>query len=348
MSKKNRESHIEKQRGVAEPPQPAPANPETVINPASIISGGTTHVPSRPLTPEQARECDRLNLTLFTLRQARIEAQRAWFHDPRNPHKGDPGFDPDSPTALETYKRWAEVKSATTSPQQHQANGSTGPRTPEGKARSAQNAVRHGFASARVILDASEIEAYDDHLDAYRASFLPYNQAEADAVRRIADAQWRMDILKTAEATLVELEIEYECLVLTDHEKLARRESPWELRHYRTLSFIDITQERAWDLLHRYYADAAREYTRAFNVFRKLKELRGEEGLRESTLPPPEIQSIEPEPAAPAEPEMDEEVLQTQQVRNELPHRQSRQQQQPRQPQARGKSRRLNLGRLLR
>ncbi len=315
-----------------------PSNPET-INP---ITAGTTHVPTTPLTPEQARECDRLRLALFTLRQARIEAQRAWFQDPRNPHKGDPGYDPDNPTALETYKRWVEVKSATTSPHQQQANGSTGPRTPEGKARSAQNAIRHGFASARVILDASEVEAYDNHLDAYGASFLPCNQAEADAVRRIADAQWRMDILKTAEATLVELEIEYECIVLTDHEKLARRESPWELRHYRTLSFIDITQERAWDLLHRYYADAAREYTRAFTVFRKLKEMReGPPAPPLSEQSEPEIPITEPEPGEEPDVDNEEEIPQPQQVRNELP-RQRRQSPQP------GKSRRLNIGRLLR
>ena len=326
----NNKNHENRPTGENKQPQP------DAINPASIHGGTTTHVPTKPLTPEQARECDRLNLALFTLRQARIEAQRAWFHDPRNPHKGDPGYDPDSPTALETYKRWVEVKSATTSPQQHLANGSTGPRTPEGKARSAQNAVRHGFASARVILDASEVEAYDHHLDAYHASFLPSNQAEADAVRRIADAQWRMDILKTAEATLVELEIGYECLVLTDHEKLARRESPWELRHYRTLSFIDITQERAWDLPHRYYADAAREYTRAFNIFEKLKEMRSEAD------PPP----APPEQPDPVESE-DEEVQQPQPLRNELPAQDSKRSNN-RSKQTGTKSRRLNLGRLVR
>jgi hypothetical protein len=145
-----------------------------------------------------------------------------------------------------------------------------------------------------------------------------------------------MDILKTAEATLVELEVEYECIMLTDHEKVAQRESPWELRHYRTLSFIDITQERAWDLLHRYYADAAREYSRAFSVFRKLKEMRNEQ-VPPVAPPEPEIPIAEPEPAP--EPEAHEEVPQTQQVRNELPRRQ--------QPQ-RNKSRRLNLGRLVR
>jgi hypothetical protein len=149
-----------------------------------------------------------------------------------------------------------------------------------------------------------------------------------------------MDILKTAEATLVELEVEYECIMLTDHEKVAQRESPWELRHYRTLSFIDITQERAWDLLHRYYADAAREYSRAFAVFRKLKELRNEPG-------PPELPTSEPEREPIGETE-EEQLPETQQVRNELPAGAAAEAGSKPKPAQRNKSRRLNLGRLVR
>ena len=213
---------------------------------------------------------------------------------------------------------------------------STGPRTPEGKAKSARNAFRHGFASAQVILDATEVEAYNAHLDSYAASFQPINQPEADAVRRMADAQWRMDIFKTTESTLVELETEYQCLMLIDPDKIANLAGPWQLRHYRTLSFIDITQERAWDLLHRYHADAAREYSRAFGVFRKLKEMRNEADPPAAAPPDtePEIAVTEPEPS---EEPVDEQLPETQQVRNELPRRQ---------PQR--KSRRLNLGRLVR
>ncbi len=307
--------------------QTQPSNPETI----SPITAGTTHVPTTPLTPEQAAECERLNVAVLAHKKALLEAQRAWFKDPRNPFAGIPAYDPDSPFINEAYKRYVDIKSATTSPQQHQANGSTGPRTPEGKAKSAQNALRHGFASAQVILDASEVEAYHAHLDAYAVAFQPINQPEADAVRRMADAQWRMDIFKTAEATLVELETQYQSLMLIDHDKVASLGGPWELRHYRTLTFIDITQERAWDLLHRYQADAAREYTRAFTVFRKLKEMR--EG---PSAPPPQEQS-EPEIEGDA---AQEEIPQPQQVRNELPQREPA----PRQ----GKSRRLNLGRLVR
>jgi hypothetical protein len=306
--------------------QSPPAEPE-----------GITHLPSKPLTPEQAAQCERLNIAVIAAKKALLEAQRAWFKDPRNPFAGVTAYDPDNPYINEAYKRYVDMKSATTSPKQHEANGSTGPRTPEGKAKSARNAFRHGFASAQVILDASEVEAYNAHLDAYVTTFQPVNQPEADAVRRMADAQWRMDLFKTAESTLVELETHYQCLMLIDHDKIAKLARPWELRHYRTLSFIDITQERAWDLLHRYHADAAREYSRAFAIFRKLKEMREDLGCCPAPSPA-EIPIIEPEAESTVcREETGEEVPQSQQVRNELPRKR---------PQ--GKSRRLNLGRLVR
>jgi hypothetical protein len=309
--------------------------PETV-NPASITAGTTTHLPTKPLTPEQAAECDRLNVALLASKKALLEAQRAWFKDPRNPFAGEPGYDPDNPYINEAYRRYVDMKSATTSPKQHQANGSTGPRTPEGKAKSARNAFRHGFASAQVILDASEVDAYNAHLDAYAATFQPVNQPEADAVRRMADAQWRMDVFKTAESTLVELETQYQCLMLIDHDKIAKLAGPWELRHYRTLTFIDITQERAWDLLHRYHADAAREYSRAFAIFRKLTEMR--EQLGPPTLPPSDRVEVDdqPEPG---------ELLPDQLVRNELPAAAAAADPPRKQPEK--KSRRLNLGRIV-
>ena len=61
---------------------------------------------------------------------------------------------------------------------------STGPRTPAGKAISARNAFKHGFAGAKLTIDESEQQAFNDHLDAYFLRFKPQDQVEADAVRR--------------------------------------------------------------------------------------------------------------------------------------------------------------------
>src|SRR2546425_7115398 len=73
------------------------------------------------------------------------------------------------------------------------ARNSTGPKTPEGKAAAAQNARKHGFAGATVVLEGEDQEAYDAHLDSYIARFQPIDQVEADTIRRAANSMWKYD-----------------------------------------------------------------------------------------------------------------------------------------------------------
>jgi hypothetical protein len=87
------------------------------------------------------------------------------------------------------------------------AKRSTGPVTPEGKAIASQNARKHGFAGAQVVLKEEDKEAYKLHVDAYFASFNPVSQAECDTIRRAAWAQWRYDRLTAIETGLLDLEI---------------------------------------------------------------------------------------------------------------------------------------------
>jgi hypothetical protein len=72
------------------------------------------------------------------------------------------------------------------------ASHSTGPRTPEGKARSAQNSRQHGFTASRfavVRLDLQEISRLRaDLIAVYR----PVNSQELFAIERIALAQQAM------------------------------------------------------------------------------------------------------------------------------------------------------------
>src|ERR1041384_7666426 len=67
---------------------------------------------------------------------------------------------------------------------------STGPRTPEGKARSARNSRRHGFtASTFAVIRLEELNEID-HLRAdLLAVYQPVNSQELFAIERIALAQ---------------------------------------------------------------------------------------------------------------------------------------------------------------
>src|ERR1039458_8017720 len=67
---------------------------------------------------------------------------------------------------------------------------STGPRSPEGKARSAQNARKHGFtASTFAVVRLEELDEVAHLKDDLLAVYQPVNSQELFALERIALAQ---------------------------------------------------------------------------------------------------------------------------------------------------------------
>jgi len=73
------------------------------------------------------------------------------------------------------------------------ARKSTGPQTPEGKARSSLNALSHGILSSAPVVSLVESpEAWEEHREAIRAALQPANHLEALLVERIALQAWRL------------------------------------------------------------------------------------------------------------------------------------------------------------
>jgi hypothetical protein len=72
------------------------------------------------------------------------------------------------------------------------ANGakSHGPVTPEGKAKSALNAVTHGLTAGTVVLTTENREKYEALLASYRDEYDPQGQTENDLVDELAAAKW--------------------------------------------------------------------------------------------------------------------------------------------------------------
>jgi hypothetical protein len=184
------------------------------------------------------------------------------------------------------------------------ASKSTGPTSEAGKKRSAQNARRHGYAGATVVIEEEDIIAYNAHLTAYFLTFQPVSQPECDTVRRAANAQWRYDRLISIETGLLDLDLSFEAPII-DAKVIGEPE------HHHRLAFAFLahiqTGTNALDLCRRYLITAQRDIERSIKMFYFLQKNRTPDaGVFDPAsiepLPEPqEPQSTQQEPNEPAE-----------------------------------------------
>jgi hypothetical protein len=96
---------------------------------------------------------------------------------------------PDRPTS----RRRAAINRAN-------AQHSTGPRTPEGKARSSKNALCHGLSSRTALLPAEDPAAYQRHCRQFFDEYRPATATETHLTQELADTSWRMNRIPALEA----------------------------------------------------------------------------------------------------------------------------------------------------
>jgi hypothetical protein len=81
---------------------------------------------------------------------------------------------------------------------------STGPITPEGKARSSRNAVRHGLTAETVIAGLEDVEDYQSFEAAVTADYDVETAVERELVLRLASVLWRLRRATAIETGLFE------------------------------------------------------------------------------------------------------------------------------------------------
>jgi len=72
------------------------------------------------------------------------------------------------------------------------AQKSTGPRTPEGKAVAAQNAVKHGLLAKEVVIKGEDPGEFEFYRDQMLAELAPAGQMESMLAHRIVGLSWRL------------------------------------------------------------------------------------------------------------------------------------------------------------
>jgi hypothetical protein len=79
---------------------------------------------------------------------------------------------------------------------------STGPRTPEGKAKSSLNPVKTGLTARTVLLSTEDALIYQQHLDRNFSELSPVTDKEKALVQCIADTEWRLLRVAPLEASI--------------------------------------------------------------------------------------------------------------------------------------------------
>ena len=72
------------------------------------------------------------------------------------------------------------------------AEHSTGPKTPEGKAKASLNAVKTGLTGRTVLLPGDDAAAYEAHVQRFFDQHQPANADEQALTQSLADTEWRL------------------------------------------------------------------------------------------------------------------------------------------------------------
>ena len=135
------------------------------------------------------------------------------------------------------------------------AQHSTGPRTPEGKQRSAQNARKHGLTARDLIIRDDERDEFEHLLADYTEELRPQGALEQSLFDQLLAAAWNL-------------------------RRLRRLES--DLDTSKADPLLDGILDRTLNRLTRYHARAERSYYRALHELRTLQTNRA---LRDHPCP---------------------------------------------------------------
>jgi len=136
------------------------------------------------------------------------------------------------------------------------ANGalSHGPITPEGKARSAQNACKHGLLAKIAAVQCEGKEAFNDFEQGYYDRFQPADQVEVGLVEDMTVASWHLRRAFAMETSMLD----------TEMDSCTRNLTPLECL---TQSFTNLASSPTLTLLHRYQTRLHHMHSRLLRDF---------------------------------------------------------------------------------
>jgi hypothetical protein len=169
---------------------------------------------------------------------------------------------------------------------------SRGPNTPEGKARSAQNALKHGLRAEKfVLLHDEDADQFEAMADALADDLAPVGALQALLARRLVVAAWRLERADRIERELFSLRAE------RDERGFGRL----------GLALVrDGNGSRSFDTLLRYRGSAMAELWRALRALKALQAQAADEVPEDS---PEQVREDMPDPLPLPQAEADAEAV---------------------------------------
>ena len=150
------------------------------------------------------------------------------------------------------------------------ANGakSSGPITEQGKAQSAQNSLKHGLNSTRVVLPHESQEEYDALEAAILNRFNPADEFEMELAKEMAAARWRLRRIEAMEAALFRK-------AMRDQQELLGPEA--DPNYVRDAAYLEVAESKTMRTLVRNQSQLRRAYEKAWRELESLQQARGEQ-----------------------------------------------------------------------
>jgi hypothetical protein len=171
---------------------------------------------------------------------------------------------------------------------------SRGPKSPETRAISAQNALKHGFTSRHTtLLECENPEEFAQTQAEHIATYRPGNDAQQDLIDEMVSARWRIRRIRVAESVLIDLEMRRNHLEV---EKQFPDPEPvvYVAEAIRTL-FDDSC---SISLISRYESRLFRMHDRAYRTLRELQKAGPVQPHSGNTSVDPCEPDLEPAPPA--------------------------------------------------